>query len=213
MKVIDLANQTWLQYRICRKDLMRRNKTKTILIILGVIVTITIAFAFLNQINSTDQTETKMLTKYGLNDLSVKEIVDKLERITDEKDGLNASITATTLILYDNEEKFEFKLPTEEFYVSIAPFINESHLCQTHNLVSCRGELSNKEFEISIVKSDGVVILNQKMKSLSSGFIGIWLPKGIDATLTVNYEGLTVSSLISTYDTSNTCITTPLKLI
>lgn len=191
---------------------MRINKSKIILLILGVIITSGIVYAFLNQLNTTDQIESRMLAKYDLSDLSIKEMVDKLERITDEKEGLNASITATTLVLYDNQNKFEFKLPTEEFYISIAPFITESHLCQTHNLVSCRGELSNKEFEITIVKSDGVEILSRKMVSMDSGFIGIWLPKDIDATLTVNYEGLTVSSLISTYDTSDTCITTPLKL-
>lgn len=142
----------------------------------------------------------------------VKEMVYKLDSITNEKDGLNASITGTTLILFDNEKEYDFSLPKDEFYVSFAPYINEVHPCQTHNLVSCRGELFNKEFEVSIVKKNGTVISNQKMKSMNSGFIGIWLPRDIEATMTIKYNGLSVSQSIGTFVKSDTCITTPLKL-
>lgn len=146
-------------------------------------------FLFLPQLIGPNEARTQMLTKYGLSGLSVKEMVNKFDIITNEKYSLNASITATTLILYDHEKKYDFKLPGEEFYVSFAPYINEIHPCQTHNLVSCKGELFNKEFEISIIKKAGAVVLNQKVKSMNSGFIGIWLPKGIEANLTINYNG------------------------
>lgn len=188
-------------------------KNKTILVTITiVIVTAVLAFLFLNQLGASNEAKTLVLSKYELDGLSVKEMVNKLDSITDEKPGLNASITGTTLTLYDNEKKYDFDLPSDEFYVSFAPYIDEIHPCQTHNLVSCRGELFNKEFEVSIVKEDGTVILSQKVKSMNSGFIGIWLPKGIDATLTVRYNGLSVSQPISTFDKSDTCITTPLKL-
>lgn len=180
--------------------------------ITSVIVITVVAFAFLNRMGTSNGAKEQMLSKYGLNGLSVKEMVNKLDSITDEKPGLNASITGTTLVLYDNEKKFDFELPNDEFYVSFAPYINDVHPCQTHNLVSCRGELFNKEFEVSIVKEDGTVVLNQKVKSMNSGFIGIWLPKDIDATLTIYYNGLSVAQPISTFDKSDTCITTPLKL-
>lgn len=188
-------------------------KNKTIFATITIIIVITIiAFAFLNRMGTSNGAKAQMLSKYGLNGLSVKEMVNKLDSITDEEPGLNASITGTTLVLYDNEKKYDFKLPNDEFYVSFAPYVNDVHPCQTHNLVSCRGELFNKEFEVSIVKDDGTIVLNQKVKSMNSGFIGIWLPKDIDATLTINYNGLSVSQSISTFDKSDTCITTPLKL-
>lgn len=198
---------------ITRKVSMKANKIKTKLIIAAVSILVLISAFFLPTLfNASSGAKTQMLTKYGLNGLSVKEMVNKLDSVTDEKYGLNASITSTTLILYDNEKQYDFQLPKSEFYVSFAPYLNEIHPCQTHNLVSCRGELFNKEFEISIVKKDGTVIMNQKVKSMNSGFIGLWLPRDIEAILTINYNGTTVSKPLTTFTKSDTCITTPLKL-
>lgn len=170
------------------------------------------AVFFLPRFIIPNQAETEMLKKYGLEGLSVKEMVNKLDSITDEKSSLNASITGTDLILYDNGKEYDFALPKDEFYVSFAPYIHEVHPCKTHNLVSCRGELFNQEFDVSIVKSDGTVLMDQKVKSMESGFIGVWLPRDIEATLTVSTNGLSVTQPISTFADSDTCITTPLKL-
>lgn len=170
------------------------------------------AFVIITQLGQTKEEKINVLNKYDLDGLTVKEMVNKLDSITNEKAGLNASITGTTLILYDNEKAFDFKLPDDEFYLSFAPYINEVHPCQTHNLVSCRGELFNKEFEVTIIDKNGSVLLTQKVKSMNSGFIGLWLPRNIEATLTVDYNGLTVSKEITTYAKSDTCLTTPLKL-
>ncbi|KAF0222714.1 MAG: hypothetical protein FD133_1906 [Erysipelotrichaceae bacterium] len=192
---------------------MKINTTKAKLIISSIVVVVAVSAFFLPSFFSVSSTaKTRVLSKYELNGLSVKEMVNKLDSVTDEKNGLNASITSTTLILYDNEKQYEFKLPKDEFYVSFAPYLNEIHPCQTHNLVSCKGELFNKEFEISVVKKDGTVILDQKVKSMNSGFIGLWLPRDIEATLTINYKGTSVSKPLTTFDKSDTCITTPLKL-
>lgn len=185
-------------------------KTITFVAVAGIIAIS--SFVYLPKLFVPNEARTEMLKKYGLSDLSVKEMVNKLDSVTNEKVGLNASITGTTLILYDNEKEYDFKLPTDEFYLSFAPYINEVHPCQTHNLVSCRGELFNKEFSVSIVKKDGTVITDQKVKSMNSGFIGIWLPRDIEATLTISYNGLSVTKSITTYAKSDTCITTPLKL-
>jgi len=185
-------------------------KTITFVAVVGAIVLT--SFVFLPQLFTPNEEKTEMLKKYDLAGLSVKDMVNKLDSITNEKDGLNASITGTTLILYDNDKEYDFKLPSNEFYLSFAPYINEVHPCQTHNLVSCRGELFNKELNVSIVKKDGTVIASQKVKSMNSGFIGIWLPRDIEATLTISYNGLSVTKTITTYAKSDTCITTPLKL-
>ena len=192
---------------------MNKSKIKKIIVFTLIAIAIVIsAFVFLPQLAAPNETKIVMLKKYNLDVLTVKEMVNKLDSITNEKEGLNASITGTTLILYDNEKEYDFSLPKDEFYVSFAPYINSVHPCQTHNLVSCRGELFNKEFEVSIVEKDGTVISNQKVKSMNSGFIGIWLPRDIEATLTIKYNGLSVSQSIGTFAKSDTCITTPLKL-
>lgn len=192
---------------------MNKISFKKVIMLAVIVGTIALSsFIILPNLIDPNKAENAMLIKYELDGLSVKEIVNKLDSITDEKVGLNASITGTELVLYDNDKKYNFQLPSDEFYVSFAPYINNTHPCQTHNLVSCRGELSNKEFDVSIVKLDGTVITNQKVKSMDSGFIGIWLPRDIDANLSITYNDLTVTSLISTYAMSDTCITTPLKV-
>ncbi len=188
-------------------------KTKTIFLTsLIMIMVVVVAFVLLNQPSNANEARTQMLNRYGLNDLSVKEMVNKLDSITNERSGLNASINGTTFTLFDNEKKYDFKLPKDEFYVSFAPYINEIHPCKTHNLISCRGELFNEEFEVSIIQENGTVIFDQKLKSMDSGFIGLWLPKSMEATLMIKYGDLSVSQPISTYDESDTCITTPLRL-
>lgn len=185
-------------------------KNITFVAVVGAVVLT--SFVFLPQLFAPNEAKTEMLKKYDLAGLSVKDMVNKLDSITNEKDGLDASITGTRLILHDNDKEYDLKLPSNEFYLSFAPYINEIHPCQTHNLVSCRGELFNKELNVSIVEKDGTVITSQKVKSMSSGFIGIWLPRDIEATLTISYNGLSVTKTITTYAKSDTCITTPLKL-
>ncbi|MDP2813915.1 MAG: CueP family metal-binding protein [Erysipelotrichaceae bacterium] len=188
-------------------------KSKTILKKITIVVVPTLlAFLYITQFGPSNEAEAPILSKYGLDNLSVKEMVNKLDSNIDKNPGLNATITGMTLILNENEVEYDYTLPSDEFYVSVAPYINEVHPCKTHNLVSCRGEIFNKEFEVSIVREDGIVILSQKAKSMNSGFIGLWLPKGIEAILTIKYNGLSVARPISTFDNSDTCITTPLKL-
>jgi hypothetical protein len=181
-------------------------------IVLIILVGGAILFGLRNQaIEPIDKNDT-MLKKYGLDGLATKDLVNKLDSITDEAEGLSASITGTMLTLYDNDEPYEFALPTDEFYLSFAPYVKTVHPCTIHNLISCRGEIMGEEFKVSIIQSDGTVIMDQKVRSLDTGFIGVWLPKDIEAELTVEYKGLSVRHTITTFDDSDTCLTTPLKL-
>src|SRR5699024_11072837 len=72
----------------------------------------------------------------------IKELVDDYStgKITDQ----SASITSTHLIVTDSDDKeLVYNLPEGEFFVSIAPFINETHPCEIHSLTGCQGELVN----------------------------------------------------------------------
>ncbi len=155
---------------------------------------------------------TAVLEKYGLDGLSVIEMVNALDSRTDEPAGLSVSITPTTLKLYDNDKEFDFDLPKDQFYVSFAPYINQTHPCTQHNLVFCRSELVNQVMHVTITKTDGTVLLDEDKTTMANGFIGLWLPKNIEGTLKVDYNNLTVTIPLTTNDTSDTCITTPLQL-
>lgn len=51
-----------------------------------------------------------------------------------------ASITSTELIIQENDEEKRYELPENEFFVSIAPFINQTHPCGDHSLTGCQGD-------------------------------------------------------------------------
>lgn len=164
-------------------------------------------FQYVN--NSKVQT---VLEKYDLDGLTVIEMVSSLDQRIDEPSTFGASISPTTLTLYDDGNALEFAIPDDQFYVSFAPYINNTHPCTQHNLVSCRGELKSETFHIIITQVNGTVLIDETIQSMDSGFIGLWLPKDIEARLYVEYDGLSVEIPIATLDESDTCITTPLQL-
>lgn len=159
------------------------------------------------------RTEERLLKDLGLDQLDVIEMVNQLDHRLDEPANFSASISSTTLTLYDNELVYEYELPSDLFYLSFAPYLTSTHPCATHNLVSCRGELVNKDFMITITKDDGTVIVSESMRSMDNGFIGLWLPKDISASLQIDYLDRSVSVPLSTTNDSNTCLTSPLKLL
>lgn len=137
----------------------------------------------------------------------IKELVNNysLGNITDQ----SASITSTQLIVTDSDDKeLVYDLPEEEFFVSIAPFINETHPCENHSLTGCQGELANQDFNLYIEDMDGNVILDETMNSGANGFIDLWLPRDKTFHVTITHEGKQVESEISTFKNDGTCITT-----
>lgn len=183
-------------------------RTKILMITLLSVVLISVWVWFFTLPNGAN----KVLTQLGLEKTDIKEVVNNLDQRIDEPSNVGARITGDKLFLYDNESEYSLDLPTDSFFVSIAPYINEVHPCTIHNLVSCRGEIFNQIMRIRVVDENNQIIIDENRTTQKNGFIGIWLPKGINATLKVDYDGLTVEYPISTYSESDTCITTPLKL-
>src|SRR5690625_838296 len=137
----------------------------------------------------------------------VKELVQNYSvgKITDQ----SASITSTQLIVTDsNDKELVYDLPEEEFFVSIAPFINETHPCENHSLTGCQGELVNQDFDLYIEDMDGNVVLDETMNSESNGFIDLWLPRDMTYNVNISHEGKRVEQEISTFEKDGTCITT-----
>ncbi len=129
------------------------------------------------------------------------------EYSTGSFDNVSASITSHKLIVKDDTEK-SYNLPEEEFFVSIAPYVKETHPCEIHSLTGCQGELVNKDFDVYIQDEDGEVIIDETMISLENGFIDIWLPRDKTYQVKINYGEKTSETTISTFKDDNTCITT-----
>lgn len=137
----------------------------------------------------------------------IKELVQyySQEVIEDE----SASITSTELIVtHSDESETIYPLPEDEFFVSIAPYIDVTHPCLNHSLTGCQGELVEEEFEVYIEDMEGNVVVDDTLKTEANGFIDLWLPRDREYKITINHNGKTVESEISTFEEDGTCITT-----
>src|SRR5690625_3801248 len=80
-----------------------------------------------------------------------------------------ASITSHELIINDQgKQKTVYDLPEDEFFVSIAPFVSETHPCDIHSLTGCQGELVEEEFDVTIVDEADNIIVDEIMPSYAN---------------------------------------------
>ena len=139
--------------------------------------------------------------------VDVKRLVqDFSERTVTAK---NASISSKELVVTNADSKaVAYPLPEDEFFVSIAPYIEHTHECAIHSLTGCQGELANKEMNVHIEDAEGHTVLEQTMTTYANGFLDLWLPRNQTYRITITYDGKTATSEFSTFEHDNTCITT-----
>lgn len=168
---------------------------KTLLAVIGLVVILTTAACA----DSTSDEKEVQGMKEMVHDYSVGNF----------DDDVSASITSHELIVTDSENnETSYELPEEDFFVSIAPFIEETHACSIHSLTGCQGELIEEEFDVYIQDEEGNVVVDEKMTSLENGFIDLWLPRDETFQVKIEQNGNTTESEISTFEGDNTCITT-----
>lgn len=154
----------------------------------------------------------ELLREHGFADADAHEIIDQLEAlpVAERPQNLIASVTATSLQLRDDAgREAELPLPQDQFYLSVAPFVETTHECAFHSLTTCRGELRSREISVSVVDSSSGEILEEGTRtSHDNGFIGFWLPRGITAELTCTLEDDTgVASISTQAEDDLTCLT------
>ncbi|PAV27976.1 hypothetical protein CIL05_19110 [Virgibacillus profundi] len=126
-----------------------------------------------------------------------------------EKTSESASITSHDLIVTDSDEnQLTYDLPEDEFFVSIAPYVEQTHPCEIHSLTGCQGEMVDEAFSVLIEDMDGNVIVDETMNSMPNGFIDLWLPRDKTFHVEISHNGKTAESEFSTFEGDNTCITT-----
>nr|WP_245831904.1 CueP family metal-binding protein [Oceanobacillus senegalensis] len=124
-------------------------------------------------------------------------------------DDVTASITSHELIVTENNEsEIRYDLPKDEFFVSIAPFIEHTHECAIHSLTGCQGELVEEEFNVYIEDEQGNVVVDETMTSFANGFIDLWLPRDKNLHVSIEHNGKVSETDISTFEGDKTCITT-----
>lgn len=103
---------------------------------------------------------------------------------------------------------FSIPLPEDRMVVAIAPYVKTTHKCSTHYMSGCKGELFEEDVNVVAKKKDGSVILSKNMKTMSNGFIELWLPRDLEIDLKIAYKDMESGGTITTNSDSNTCITT-----
>jgi hypothetical protein len=155
-----------------------------------------------------------ILAAYDLAGLDGQAIVDRLDRlpVAERPTTLRASVRPGELLLSEvgSDDQTAVDLPDDLFYLAVAPYLESTHDCYFHSLTTCRGELAGKDVHVTITERG--TGNDTTTTTFDNGFVGFWLPSGIDATITVAYEDYAASGDISTGPDDPTCLTT-LKLV
>lgn len=154
-----------------------------------------------------------ILDDHGLAGLDARQLIERLDAmpVADRPTDLIASVRPDEVLLTDDQgRETNVPIPEGEFYVSIAPYVNQTHDCHFHSLTTCLGELQDVEVRVTITDdATGAVVVDQALRTFDNGFVGLWLPQGIEGTLVVEHDGLSATSDISTVNEDDpTCLTT-----
>ena len=152
-----------------------------------------------------------LLAEYGLTGMDARAAIEHLDRLggADRPSDLMASIRPTELLLTAGEAETSLPMPEESFYVSVAPYMTQTHECFFHSLTTCQGEMVQADVTVTVVDdATGETVFDEEMTTYENGFVGLWLPRDMTGTITITAGGTSVESPISTTADSATCLTT-----
>lgn len=152
-----------------------------------------------------------LLAEYGLDGMDTVEIIDHLDRlaVADRPQELMASVRPDRLVLTDGGEEYELDIRPDRFYLSVAPYVDQTHDCFHHSLTTCTGELASVDIEVEVVdETTGEVLVDETRTTFDNGFTGFWVPRDIDGILRVTYDGKTGEAAFTTDRDAPTCLTT-----
>lgn len=161
---------------------------------------------------TTGQDAAPILAAYGLDGLTGEEVVDRLDAmpVKERPKTLMASVRSGELQLSDTKTgaNASMELPEDKFYLSVAPFVSQTHECFFHSLTTCLGEEQNKAATVKIADTDsGKVYVQEETTTFDNGFKGYWLPAGKQITVTVTIDGKSGTVDTATSVGSPTCLT------
>lgn len=150
-----------------------------------------------------------LLAAHGLSGKSAREVVETLDQEPSSRPlSLMASVRYDEVVLDDGTNQATLPLEGDEFYLSIAPWENQTHECYFHNLGTCQGELAATDVHVTVVSEDGETLVDEDTTTYANGFVGFWLPKDVSGTVTVSRDGKTGEVPFSSDAEGATCLTT-----
>jgi hypothetical protein len=109
---------------------------------------------------------------------------------------------------FEADRKASVNLPKDKMVVAIAPYVNRTHPCKTHFMSDCQGELIKAMVKVNVQTTTGKVIFTGNVNTLENGFLELWLPRELNLIVSLEALGKKTSGPISTFATSDTCVTT-----
>ena len=94
-----------------------------------------------------------LLRQYGLDGMGTKQVINHLDRLGGEERpaDLMASVRPRGLVVSSGKKEITLDIPDDRFYLSVAPYVDQTHECFYHSLTTCKGELVSKDVRLEIV--------------------------------------------------------------
>lgn len=141
----------------------------------------------------------------------VTSLIEQLQAqpLAERPDALMASVRVDELLLSNGDDEVSVPLPADDFHLSVAPYLNETHDCFYHSLTTCAGELTGEELQVTITDdANGDVLLDDTVTTFENGFFDIWLPAGRDITMVIDDGENSAEVPLGTRADDPTCVTT-----
>lgn len=153
----------------------------------------------------------QVLSEHSLDTMNATEMIDHLDRLggAERPTDLMASVRPAEVVLSSGDEEKSLAIPDDKFYLSFAPYVDQTHDCFHHSLTTCQGELIAETVDVEITDTtNDTVLLDDTVTTFENGFIGVWLPRDIEGTIQITYDGKTGEVDFATDDDAATCLTT-----
>ncbi|MDF2938357.1 MAG: hypothetical protein K0Q90_3730 [Paenibacillaceae bacterium] len=138
---------------------------------------------------------------------NIKQVVEDFSSAKRTAKSVSAKTSELLVVENDGTQK-TYPMPKNEFYLSIAPFVEHTHTCYNHNLTSCKGEMVNKTVHVNVKDASGKVLIDKDVQTFQNGFLDLWVPRGEKVKVKVDYDGKSSEEELPTNENDRTCITT-----
>ncbi|TFC03150.1 hypothetical protein E3O42_06815 [Cryobacterium adonitolivorans] len=153
-----------------------------------------------------------MLAEYDIvAPTDVKDLIEELQSqpLAERPAGLMASVRVDELLLSSGDDEVGVPIPTDDFHLSVAPYLDDTHDCFYHSLTTCVGELADEELQVTITDdANNEVLLDETVTTFENGFFDVWLPAGRDLTMRIDDGENTAEVPVGTGADDPTCVTT-----
>ena len=153
----------------------------------------------------------QVMSDHDLDGMDAVELIDHLDRLggSERPTEMMASVQPDELVLSSGGQESSLAMPDDRFYLSLAPYVDQTHECFNHSLTTCQGELTAQDVQVEVKdRTNDTVLVDDTITTFDNGFVGLWLPRDIEGTIRVTFGGKSGEVDFTTDDDAATCLTT-----